>query len=376
VKFNKGGLIARAGTLLAFFFSVGSPDSHAQQSQISPARGPAIPTLEALPHKPLPPGDFYGWCGLGGKVVLEIGNKRRDIYDGEAKASPLTFPMNSSVQCGDDGRTLAFIDDEAGSASEVDIAAGVVTRTLVTSGSYRGVLSFSPDLRSVTSNVLLTPVSKAVKLNIISFPVTGKYAGIHRFEWSRDSTAFFGLTSSNEKSHDDTIQIFNTQHRRIASGSVPAGFLFSEGWFANSQNLYLYVNSVHDEFGAGFMYRCTIAPWKCQQFASNVLAASVGGKGVLAMVRAVGKYSDDGEVIKYPPKYTAEILNSALQVVARQTLKSGERNGLALNVDPSGTRAAFTWYRNVPCPPGNPEDDLCTKGRKEGIMIDLSGALK
>jgi hypothetical protein len=47
---------------------------------------------------------------------------------------------------------------------------------------------------------------------------------------------------------------------------------------------------------------------------------------VLAMVRAVGKYSSDGDWIKYPPKYIAEIRNSALQVVARQTFKSAERN--------------------------------------------------
>jgi hypothetical protein len=183
------------------------------------------------------------------------------------------------------------------------------------------------------------------------------------------------MTSS--KANDDTVQIYDVRHRKIASGSLPAGFVFRDGWFANSQTLYLHLTPVHDEFGAGFMFRCTIVPWKCRQFASNVLNASVGGNGVLALVRAVGKYSNDGEIEKFPPKYLAEVRNNDSKVVARQTFKSAERDTLALSVDPTGTRVVFTWYLFVACPPGsNPVDDLCTKGRKEGIMIDLSGVLK
>src|SRR5581483_8974693 len=108
-------------------------------------------------------------------------------------------------------------------------------------------------------------------LNVIVSP------DISRFKWMHDSSAFFGLSASKKKPVRETVQIFDAQGRKIASGPLPAGFLFSDGWFANSQTLYLYLTPVHDEFGAGFVYRCTIAPWKCQQFASNVLDASAGG---------------------------------------------------------------------------------------------------
>jgi hypothetical protein len=78
-----------------------------------------IPTLEALPHYPLPLGYFVGWCGLNGKILLRIG-LGTEIYDGGMKASPLTFPLRSTLECGNDGQKLAFVDEEARLASEVD----------------------------------------------------------------------------------------------------------------------------------------------------------------------------------------------------------------------------------------------------------------
>jgi hypothetical protein len=363
VNFNK-----HTGALIAFCFAFGSPQCHAQQGQAASAASAAIPTLDALPHKPLPHSDFGGWCGEGGKVLLMIKGDATDIYDGEVKASPLTFPTSASVQCANDGRTLVFHDDEAGSISEVDIAAGVVTRTLATyDKKYGGAVSVSPDLRNVVSPPL-TFVSKDSGLNVIP----SRFTAIHRFKWNRDSSAVLGTMSS--KDDDDTVQIYDVRHRTIASGRLPAGFFFTDGWFADSRTLYLHLTPVHDEFGAGFMFRCTIVPWKCRQFASNVLNASVGGNGVLALVRAVGKYSNDGETEKYPPKYIAEIRSNDSKVLTRQTFKSAERDTLALSVDPSGTRAVFTWYKLVACPPGTPEGKLCD--RKEGIMIDLSVVLK
>jgi hypothetical protein len=66
VKFNKGGLIARAGALLAFF-SFGSPDSRAQQSHISPSRSPfhADPDfrLETMKHS-------IGACNMANRCPI------------------------------------------------------------------------------------------------------------------------------------------------------------------------------------------------------------------------------------------------------------------------------------------------------------------
>jgi hypothetical protein len=293
------------------------------------------------------------------------------------KASPLTFPLNSTLACGDDGQKLAFIDEEAGLVSDVDIPSGVVKRTLATYDKrLTAEISFSPDLRSVASTVPLTLVADTVDLNVISLSGPGRRP-IRRIRWSRDSSEFFGIAAPEGKANDGTVEIFNAQRQGLGSGPLPSGFLFTDGWFANSQALYLYLTPAHDEFGAGVIFRCRIAGWKCEQIARNVLDASVGGDGILATVRAIGKYSNDGEAIMYPPAYVAEIQNGASQVIAHQTFKSAKRNAIHLSEAPSGTRAILTWSETVArCPPEKQESELCRIGIKRQIMIDLSEKLK
>jgi hypothetical protein len=349
---------------------------HAQQGQPSQARVSPIPTMEALPHGPLPPGRFRDWCG--DRTVMEQEDRRREIYDGVVKASPLSFPLKSTLECGDDGQKLAFIDEEAGLVSEVDIAGGVVTRTLATYDKrLTQEISFSPDLKSVASREPLTLASGAVNLNAIPLSGSGRRA-IGLVHWSRDSSELFGTSAPEGKANHGIVEILNTQHQRIGSGALPAGYLFSDGWFANSQSLYLYLVPARDEFGSGVILRCRIENWKCDQIASNVLEASSGGDGVLGMVRAIGKYSNDGETETYPPRSVVEIRNGASQVVARQTFKSTERVGFHLSVAPSGKKAIVTWHENAvwKCPPEKQASDLCRNGIKGGIMIDLSGRLK
>jgi hypothetical protein len=278
------------------------------------------------------------------------------------------------VECGDDGQKLAFIDEEAGLVSEVDIPGGIVVRTLATfDKQLTQHIFFSPNLKSVASRQQLTLTPSAVNLNVIPLSGSGRRAlGLVR--WSRDSSQLFGISAPEGKANYGIVEILDAQHRRIGSGALPAGFLFRDGWFANSQSLYLYLVPVHDEFGSGSVFRCRIEGWKCDQIASNVLEASAGGDGVLGMVRAIGKYSNDGETETYPPQYVAEIRNGASQVVARQTFKSVERDTLGLAVAPSGTKAILTWFGKAApgCPPEEQAKHLC----KDGIMIDLSGRFK
>jgi hypothetical protein len=294
------------------------------------------------------------------------------------KASPLSFPLEATLECGDDGQKLAFIDEDAGLVSEVDIPGGIVIRTLATfEKQLTQQIFFSPDLKSVASRQPLNLASSAVNLNVIPLSGSGRRAlGLVR--WSRDSSELFGISAPEGKANYGIVEILNTQRRRIGSGALPAGFLFRDGWFANSQSLYLYLVPARDEFGSGVILRCRIENWKCDQIASNVLEASAGGDGVLGMVRAVGKYSNDGETETYPPGYVVEIRNGDSQVMARQTFKSTERLGFHLTVAPSGTKAILTWHENAiwKCPAEKRDSDQCRIGNKGGIMIDLSGRLK
>jgi hypothetical protein len=344
---------------------------HAQQVQPPQARGTTIPTLEALPHDPLPRGDFIDWCGLNDRALLGA-DKMLEAVGGGVKSSTLFVPRSAQVRCSDDGQRLVFVDDDAGSVSEVDVPSGAVTRTLATYEKqlFHPKISFSPDLKNVASDRPLTLVSSAVNLKTIQL----KGRNVLHIRWSPDSSEFFVISGRTGKTRPDIVEIFNAHNQKIGSGNVPAQFLFRDGWFANSQVLYLYLGSIDDEFGSGVILRCNIENWKCDQTARNVLGASVGGDGVLGMVRAVGKYSNDGETETYPPRYAAEIRKGASQVVARQTFKSAERNTLSLAVAPSGTKAILTWFGKAGpgCPPKKQESGSC----KDGMMIDLAGRLK
>jgi hypothetical protein len=361
------------GILLGLFLLSCASTVRAQQGQPSQLRNSAIPILEALPHTPLPRGDFIDWCGLNGEILLRVG-RGTEIYDGTVKASPLTFPLRSTLACGEDGQKLAFIDDEAGHVSEVDIPGGIVTRTLATyDKELTQEISFSPDLKNVASRQPLTLVSSAVNLNVIPLSGAGRRA-IGLVRWSRDSSELFGTSAPEGKGNYGIVEVLNTQHQRIGSGALPTGFLFRDGWFANSQTLYLYLVPFRDEFGSGVILRCRIENWKCDRIASKVIEASAGGDGVLGMVRPIGEYSSDGDRTTIPPQYVAEIRNGDGQVVARQTFKSIERYLVHLTVAPSGMKAILSWSAKFApgCRPQDQEVGMC----KGGIMIDLSGRLK
>jgi hypothetical protein len=339
---------------------------YAQQGRRSQALGSTIPTLEALAHDLLPRGRFLYWCG--DRTVMEV-DRRYEIYSGGLKASPLSFPIKSTLKCGDDSQKLVFVDQEDGRVSEVDVAGGVVTRTLATyDKELIQEISFSPDLKNVASRQPMTLASSAVNLKRIQLGAAG------RFRWSRDSSELFGISAPRGKTNSAIAEIFNAQGQKIASGSLPAGFLFRDGWFATSRALYLFLVPSRDEFGSGVVFRCPIEGWKCVMIARNVLDASVGGDGILAMVRAIGKYSNDGETETDSPRYLVDIRNGALQVVARQTFDSAERTSFGAAVAPSGMKVALTWFGKVApgCPPEKQENASCYAG----IVIDLSGRLK
>lgn len=340
---------------------VSAADCRAEPGALTTSGGGPVPTLEALHGTKLPRGAFVKWCG--DRTIMEV-NRRYEIYNEEGKASPLSFPKRSSLICGDDPERLIFVDDEDGRISEVDIAKGVVTRTLATyDNTSPQDISFSPDLKRVVSGQSLTLAPSIVDLKVLKFKET-----IGRFQWRSDSSVLFGVSSASN------VEIYNAQGQRIGSGPLPVGHLFRGGWFADSRSLFLYLALERDEFGSGVVIRCPIEGWKCVTVARNVLQVSVSGNGTMGLVRAIGKYKNDGEDITYPRGYVAEIRNSASQVVARQTFKSSERNDLVLAIAPSGMKAVFTWHEY--CPAEKQDSARCSDGGARGIVMDLPERLE
>jgi len=72
------------GGLLVLSLLSHATTCHTQQVQSAQARGSTIPTLEALPHDPLPRGDFLGWCGLNDKALMGV-DKMLEAVGGGSK---------------------------------------------------------------------------------------------------------------------------------------------------------------------------------------------------------------------------------------------------------------------------------------------------
>src|SRR5258708_1669171 len=241
------------GGLLVLSLLSHATTCHAQQVQSAQARGSTIPTLEALPHDPLPRGDFLGWCGLNDKALMGV-DKMLEAVGGGAKSSTLFVPHSAQVQCSDDGQRLVFVDDDAGSVSEVDVPSGAVTRTLATFEKqlFHPKISFSPDLKNVASDRPLNLVSSTVNLKAIQLK------GRLHIRWSPDSSQFLVISGRTGTTRPDIVEIFNAQYQKIGSGTMPAQFLFRDEWSANSHPLFLYLGSIDDEFGSGVILRCNI----------------------------------------------------------------------------------------------------------------------
>jgi hypothetical protein len=370
-----GGRVFLAGSLIVFSLLSCATGCHAQQGERSQARGNTIPTLEALPHNPLPTGSFNGWCG--DKVVMSV-NRRLVIFDRGVQAFPNSFPTGAGLNCGDDNRRLVSVDDEAGWpnkvgwASEIDLLGGIVTRKLATyEKEPRPTISFSPDLKSVTSTRPLTLTPGTADLKVIQLQGSeGK--SVDHIRWSRDSSRFLVIsTGKGGRGYRRLVEVFDSHHQKIGSGPLPAGLYVKDGWFANSRSLYLFLGKITDEFGTGIILRCKIEGWRCEELAGDVLRASAGGDGILGMVRPIGEYSNTGAWETIPTGYSVDIWNGASQVVARQTFKSSERIHFDLFLAPSGTKVVLTWStrRNEDCP-GKSAEPKCA------LVINLPGKSK
>ena len=97
-------MVIVAASLLAVSLLASAISCRAEQGALA-TPGNAVPTLEALRSTTLPRGSFVQWCG--DRIVMEV-DRRYEIYDGEVKASPLSFPLTSNLLCGDNREKLIF----------------------------------------------------------------------------------------------------------------------------------------------------------------------------------------------------------------------------------------------------------------------------
>jgi len=342
------------------------------QERNAPAKSSPVPTLESLPHAPLPRGVFKGWCGQKDRYLLDV-DGQFEAYDGGTKYATIAVSSEWPWQCRDDGEQLVYIDTRMGYVTTVDIASGD-SRLLA---SYQPperestTISFSPDFKSVATTAPLKLSNNAGELNVVRIQhITNRDSkeSIQQVRWSKDLSRLAVAYNST------TVEILDAEGRRVGSGKRPNAGNVNDGWFdLGRKALTLFL--VPEQEQTGITVRCDLISWKCNRLKSRVDSFSIGGRGIIATVEPLGKSQipdDDSIVIHH--HYAAEVRDQAFRLLARQVYAtSSGRWDYAMSISPSGTQAVLTWRneRLVGCGTG-PDSSKCA----QGILINLSKVLK
>jgi hypothetical protein len=302
-----------------------------------------------------------------------------EVLDSEGKLSKLAIPPSKEVKCGSDGRKLAVVNDRIGRVSELDISSGE-ERTLASyerSELISPYISFSPDLKSVATDRALVLAAAAPDLHVIQISAPDS-EGVRGIQWNSESSQFFVVWIRRGKRYAEMLEIFDAQNHRISSGAVPSGFAFRNGWFTDSGSVVLELGSSKDDSAEGFIFRCTIANWKCVKIIPDVVSASLADSGTMGIVRGLGLETGtagDGDSQPLPPRYSVRVQSPALAPLVQQDFStSASRYEMRLALSPSGMKAILTWG-------SGPTTAECQRGEgmvmcESGILVDLSGSNK
>lgn len=339
---------------------------------VSPVKARTAPTLESLPHTPLPRGVFKGWCGQNDRYLLNVGGQI-EAYDAGAKYATIAVSSDWPWQCSDDGEQLVYINIHAGYVTKVNIASGD-SRLLA---SYQPPkwettkLSFSPDLGSVATTVPLKLAADAGELKVVlvqNYQPQDPKKPTQWIRWSKDASRIAVAYESKR------IEILEADGRRVSSGTRPNDWNVSDGWFdADRKMLTLFL--VPEQERTGIAVKCDLGSWKCSRIKSNVDSFSIGGREIVGAVGPLGKAprrTDDS--ITYEHHYAAEVRHQSAGLLARQIYDAvGGRLEYAISISPSGTKAILTWDNRqlAGCGTG-PDPANCA----QGILIDLSKVRK
>jgi hypothetical protein len=337
-----------------------------------PAKGKPVPTLESLPHAPLPRGVFKGWCGQKDRYLPDV-DSQIEAYDAGVKYATIAVSSDWPWQCSNDGEQLVYINTHMGYVTRVDIASGD-SRLLA---SYRRLerenttISFSPDLGSVATTIPLKLTADAGKLKVILVQQDKQQnskESIQRIRWSNDASRLAVAYDST------TIEILEAGGRRVSSGERPKAGNVDDGWFDVDRKA-LTLLLVPEQERTGIAVRCDLVSWKCSRLKSRVDSFSIGGRGVMGAVAPLGKGpARDDDSIVYHSHYAAEIRHQVSGLLARQVYAtSGGRLDYAMSISPSETKAILTWSndRLAGCGAGS-DSAKCA----QGILIELSEVSK
>ncbi|WP_155809564.1 hypothetical protein [Bradyrhizobium sp. URHA0013] len=325
-------------------------------SPAPPAKPPAVPTFEKLPHTPMPKGEFIAWCGDRERYLLATDGQYIDAYDGSTKISAPSPTGSRWVQCGADGQYIVFPED-AGRVRKFELETGKSAILATFDSRSRGIaIGFSPDMNIVASNQPLQLTAEAGHLPTISLPAKPGQP-IDKIVWSPDSSKFF-------VAYSNTIDVLDAQGNRIGGGKIRKNSGVTAGWFdAEQKSLFLFL--VSDEIqGIGPLVRCRIADWQCVRLRERVVQAAGGGKGLIGIVGPIDrpKLPDDDSSVPYA-RHAVELRDNTFRLLFRQEFAlAGGQTSPRLYVSPSAAMALLSWRLTDPVKCPDSGSDTCQAG--------------
>jgi hypothetical protein len=328
----------------------------------STPRANSSPTLDSLPHTPLPEGQFLRWCGRDGAFLMTKENPTgaaAAIWV-EGRSTEAAIPlrtMASYVECDETGGSL-FVS-EAGLIKKISLAdkTGSMVARFQRDKLGRGRVTISPNgeyLAFESEFVRMEQIEQPDSVRLI--PVGhSRQAGSNPLQWSQDSSRLFNIMAPRDGNavnppHQEVIQVIDVSSGKDATADLPHGSWFENGGFLRDGSALLFLRSEQNDVIAypGSVFVCNVtSSVPCRSIISDVDEVSFGGEGVIASVKEI--YKDpkrrlDGDALILPIAFVVEVRDLTGRVIARQRLaRKGQQIGLNVLVSPSGNQAALVW---------------------------------
>ncbi len=323
--------------------------SHAEAASSAPNSSSSPAFSAAFSRSALPPGEFYGWCGLNDKFLMRHGHEVK-LYDRGAKQLG-AFPikpgtLKRNISC-DDAEVILYTNE----------AAEIVTFDWRTQGTDEilkydrarfpsPILALSPSRKyaayradGAQGKPLMTPSGMHF------LPVAGG-----DFHWKGDSSKLFAILRGEPgvgpRNYQETVIVYDPATGAETRGKLPQRLSFydSVAFVDHGAELMLFLKP-GDE-GDGAVYRCRIKEFQCKAVVSRVRTASMSESGELVLVRWLYKRpppSRADDQIVLPDRYAVEIFRPGEKPMLLATFSPLAHALAVASISPSGRTAVAQW---------------------------------
>lgn len=327
-------------------------------------------SINNLPHRTLPEGQFLRWCGQDGSVLMAKRERPSNLslwIQGRSDKEINQLPTTKGLfECDSTGKNLLINESSSvkGTITRFDVMSRA-TSIIVTysTNQFAGGhgISISPDQTSVAFDTDLSRVAadeQSSHLKLVSVANSRASRTKDSLIWSADSSFVLNATvvsedAKDQKLHQEAVQLTNVRSGKEIAGNLPSGNWFESGVvLEGGSKLLLFLRPSQNDVAPdpGTVFACATEPkLLCRAIISAVDEVSFSNEGKIALVREVmkdPKKRTDGDSIVLPIAYIAEIHASDGSLLAEQRyIREKTQLGLRLPISPGGDEVALVWQK-------------------------------